>query len=98
MGGPGGGKLATTPAKATTSFLDSVLLLKNRTVLGIFLGFFAYDYVWFVFITWLPGYLVLERQFTPNEMAVYSSVPYLPMSVIIHALRSLQRLVGQARL
>jgi MFS transporter, ACS family, D-galactonate transporter len=74
---------ATTPARSKTSFRDSVLLLKDRTVLGIFLGFFAYDYVWFVFITWLPGYLVLERQFTPNEMAVYSSVPYLPMSVII---------------
>ncbi|MCM3874321.1 MAG: MFS transporter [Pyrinomonadaceae bacterium] len=74
---------ASTPLKNQTSFRDSLLLLKNRTVLGIFLGFFAYDYVWFVFITWLPGYLVLERQFTPNEMAVYSSVPYLPMSVII---------------
>ena len=50
---------------------------------GIFLGFFAYDYVWFVFINWLPGYLVLERKFTAAEMGVYSSVPYLAMSVII---------------
>jgi nitrate/nitrite transporter NarK len=52
-------------------------------VFGIFLGFFAYDYVWFVFITWLPGYLLLERHFTPQEMGVYSAAPYLPMSVII---------------
>ena len=59
------------------------MLLRNRSVLGIFLGFFAYDYVWFVFITWLPGYLALERNFTPSEMAIYSSVPYLPMSAII---------------
>jgi dipeptide/tripeptide permease len=59
--------------------------LRHRSVLGIFLGFFAYDYVWFVFITWLPGYLALERGFSPDEMAVYSSVPYLPMSAIIIA-------------
>ncbi len=68
-----------------TSFWKSFLLLRHKSVFGIFLGFFAYDYVWFVFITWLPGYLVLERQFTPQEMAVYSAVPFLPMSVIIIA-------------
>jgi ACS family glucarate transporter-like MFS transporter len=65
------------------TLLQAVMLLRRRTVLGIFLGFFAYDYVWFVFITWLPGYLSLERGFSPDEMAVYSSVPYLPMSAII---------------
>src|SRR5438094_3812110 len=71
------------PATTNASFFQSLMLLKNRSVFGIFLGFFPYDYVWFVFITWLPGYLALERNFTPREMAIYSSVPYLPMSVII---------------
>jgi MFS transporter, ACS family, D-galactonate transporter len=71
------------PAATNASFFESLMLLKRRSVLGIFLGFFAYDYVWFVFITWLPGYLTLERHFTPSEMAIYSSVPYLPMSAII---------------
>src|SRR5438270_1585063 len=71
------------PATTNASFFESLMLLKNRSVFGIFLGFFAYDYVWFVFITWLPGYLALERSFTPIRMAVYSSVPYLPMSAII---------------
>jgi ACS family glucarate transporter-like MFS transporter len=65
------------------SFLQTVMLLRRRSVFGIFLGFFAYDYVWFVFITWLPGYLSIERNFSPQELAVYSSVPYLPMSAII---------------
>jgi MFS transporter, ACS family, D-galactonate transporter len=75
----------STDSKSSSgiSFLASLALLKKRSVLGIFLGFFAYDYVWFVFITWLPGYLTLERNFTAREMAVYSSVPYLPMSAII---------------
>ncbi len=55
----------------------------NRNVLGIFLGFFAYDYAWFVYLNWLPGYLVIERKFTPKEMGIYSSVPYLAMLAII---------------
>jgi MFS transporter, ACS family, D-galactonate transporter len=76
---------ATSPqsSQAPTSFWDGLLLLKHKSVFGIFLGFFAYDYVWFVFITWLPGYLTFERHFTPAEMGIYSAVPYLPMSVII---------------
>jgi MFS family permease len=72
------------PKKTDMSLLQTVMLLRRRTVFGIFLGFFAYDYVWFVFITWLPGYLI-ERGFSPDEMALYSSVPYLPMSAIIIA-------------
>jgi ACS family glucarate transporter-like MFS transporter len=70
-------------AAPDTSFWKSLLLLRHKSVFGIFLGFFAYDYVWFVFITWLPGYLVLERKFTTQEMGVYSAAPYLPMSLII---------------
>jgi len=67
---------------AELSFLQTLALLRRRTVMGIFLGYFAYDYVWFIFVTWLPTYL-FERKFSPSEMAVYSSVPYLPMSAII---------------
>ncbi len=73
------------PPKNEMSLLQTVMLLRRRTVFGIFLGFFAYDYVWFVFITWLPGYLSLDRGFSPHEIAVYSSVPYLPMSALIIA-------------
>ena len=47
------------------TFASSFGLLRHRTVLGTFLGFFAFDYVWFVFVYWLPGYLRLERHFTP---------------------------------
>ena len=65
------------------TFASSFGLLRHRTVLGTFLGFFAYDYVWFVFVFWLPGYLRLERHFTPAQMAFHSSVPFLVMSVVI---------------
>jgi ACS family glucarate transporter-like MFS transporter len=65
------------------TFASSFGLLRHRTVLGTFLGFFAFDYVWFVFVYWLPGYLRLERHFTPAEMAFYASVPFLVMTVVI---------------
>jgi len=65
------------------TFASSFGLLRHRTVLGTFLGFFAFDYVWFVFVYWLPGYLRLERHFTPAQMAFHSSVPFLIMSVVI---------------
>ncbi len=67
------------------SFWNSLALLKQRSVFGIFLGFFAYDYAWFVFITWLPRYLTKERGFTDSEMAIYSAAPFLIMSAIIIA-------------
>lgn len=76
---PGSGSAA--PAQFT--FASSFGLLRHPTVLGTFLGFFAFDYVWFVFVYWLPGYLRLERHFTPAEMAFYSSVPFVVMSVVI---------------
>jgi ACS family D-galactonate transporter-like MFS transporter len=76
--------VSTEPAQRQgSSFIESILLLRNRNIFGIFLGFFAYDYAWFVFLSWLPGYLMLERNFTASEMAVYSAVPYLAMSGII---------------
>jgi ACS family D-galactonate transporter-like MFS transporter len=68
---------------SSLSFRSGVALLRHRTVLGIFLGYFAYDYVWFVFVTWLPSYLIIARKFTTTETAFYSSVPYLIMMGVI---------------
>ena len=74
---------ASSTASNRFTFASSFGLLRHRTVLGTCLGFFAFDYVWFVFVYWLPGYLRLERHFTPSEMAFYSSVPFLVMSIVI---------------
>ncbi len=78
---------AVASTKATenkrTSFLEALALLKNRTVFGIFLGFFAFDYVWFLYTRWLSGYLVLERKVTAGELAFWTSFPFLVMSGFI---------------
>ena len=74
---------APAAIKKSASFVESLALLKDRTVFGIFLGFFAYDYVWFVYTRWLAGYLVIERKLSKPELAFWTSVPFLLMSVII---------------
>src|SRR5262249_36214909 len=76
------------PAQASTekqgaSFMESLALLKHRSALGVFLGFFAYNYVWNVFLSWLPSYLETERKFTKIEMGVLNAIPLMVMSVII---------------
>ena len=68
---------------ARFTFGSTFGLLRHPTVLGTFLGFFAYDYVWFVFTSWLPGYLRIERHFTPAQIAFHTSAPFVAMSVVI---------------
>ena len=65
------------------SFMEGLALFRQRSVIGIFLGFFAFDYAWFVFVNWLPSYLVLERKFSKGEAAIYGSLPFIVMSVVI---------------
>lgn len=78
-----GGVGSKAPQTSKPSFFSSFMFLRHRSVLGIFLGFFAYDYAWYVFLTWLPTYLKDERKFTTAEMGVYSAAPLVAMSAII---------------
>jgi sugar phosphate permease len=71
------------PEQQSASLIESLALLKHRSVLGIFFGFFAYNYVWNVFQNWLPTYLVRERGFTKIEMGIFNMMPLVAMSVII---------------
>lgn len=79
---PATGKGPAAPASGA-SFGESLTLFRRRSVIGIFLGFFAYDYAWFVYVSWLPAYLMMERHFGTREMGIYSAVPYMAMSAVI---------------
>jgi MFS transporter, ACS family, D-galactonate transporter len=76
--GPG-----TRKREGALSLRQSVTLLRDRRIAGIFLGFFAYDYVWFLLLRWTPVYLSVERNFSPREIALASSVPYLAVAFLI---------------
>ncbi len=50
------------------------LLLSNRDLIGICLGFFCFDYYWYLLVTWLPDYLVTVRHFTILHAGVYALI------------------------
>jgi len=56
---------------------DWMALLKRREIWGISLGYFGYLYVFYVYITWMPSYLILTRGFTILKAGLYSSLPFL---------------------
>jgi ACS family D-galactonate transporter-like MFS transporter len=53
----------------------------NRNLLGICLGFFCFDYYWYLFVTWLPDYLVTVRHLTILRAGLYAALPYLVFGV-----------------
>jgi len=52
-------------------------LLRNRTVLGLVCCKFFQDYLFYLFVTWLPGYLIMGRGFTIMKMGWYASLPWI---------------------
>ncbi|MFO1501119.1 MAG: MFS transporter [Verrucomicrobiota bacterium] len=52
-----------------------------RDLIGICLGFFCFDYYWYLLVTWLPDYLVNVRQLTILKAGIYASLPFLIFGV-----------------
>jgi MFS transporter, ACS family, D-galactonate transporter len=50
--------------------------LLSRNLLGICLGFFCFDYYWYVLVTWLPDYLVTVRRLTLLQAGFYASLAF----------------------
>lgn len=65
---------AAAQPKPNTPWLQ---LLTNRASLGIFLAKFCGDYLYYMFLTWVPSYLVMERGFSILKMGFYASLPFL---------------------
>ncbi|HLZ91501.1 MAG TPA: MFS transporter [Candidatus Acidoferrum sp.] len=60
---------------------DLLEILEHRAAWGTFLGLFAYNYLSYFLITWLPFYLVHERHFSISTMSVVSGVAFLGTAV-----------------
>src|ERR1700760_293003 len=52
-------------------------LLKVRSVWGMVLGQAGYLYVYYVFATWLPGYLALEQHMSIMSTGLYAMLPFV---------------------
>ncbi|OHX11491.1 MFS transporter [Chromobacterium sphagni] len=52
-------------------------LLRQRKVWGLSIGFAAYGYVFYLFLTWLPGYLVQSMHMSILKSAWFSAIPWM---------------------
>jgi MFS family permease len=64
-------------AVATERGIPWMALLRNRTVLGLVCCKFFQDYLFYLFVTWLPAYLIMGRGFTVMKMGWYASLPWI---------------------
>jgi ACS family D-galactonate transporter-like MFS transporter len=71
-------KRANESRRLAAKFL---LLIRNRNLLGICLGFFCFDYYWYLLVTWLPDYLVTVRHLTILRAGFYASLPFFVFGV-----------------
>jgi len=51
-------------------------LLKQRKVWGLSIGFAAYGYCFYLFLTWLPGYLVQTMHMSIIKSASFAAIPW----------------------
>lgn len=52
-------------------------LLRNRKVWGLTIGFAAYGYSFYLFLTWLPGYLVQTMHMSILKSASFAAIPWI---------------------
>ena len=54
----------------------------KKAVWGIFLGYFCYGYVWYLYISWLPGYFFDRLHFSINDTGWWTGFSYTGMALI----------------
>ena len=72
----GGAQPESTSARATSTSSLSYLIAQPK-VLGLCLGFAAYNYSFYFLLTWLPSYLATALGLDLFHSVVYTSVPWL---------------------
>ena len=75
-----GEQAVVSPASAASTPIRWSALL-NRNLLGICLGFFCFDYYWYILVTWLPDYLVTIRHLSIVQAGFYGSLVFFTFGV-----------------
>ena len=69
------GQIAASPAGMLAH------LLRSRKVWGLSIGFAAYGYCFYLFLTWLPGYLVQTMHMSILQSAGFAAIPWMCATV-----------------
>jgi len=71
--------VASPPSGMSSPMRWSAFL--NRNLLGICLGFFCFDYYWYVLVAWLPDYLVVVHHLSIVQAGFYASLAFFTFGV-----------------
>jgi cyanate permease len=74
---PSRGEALNTPLQEAERSIRWATLLRYRTTWGLMLGQAGYLYIYYVFATWLPGYLVLQRKLSVLTTGFVGMLPFL---------------------
>ncbi len=77
---PKGLGLATATNAKPASILE---ILKQRSAWGTFAGLFCFNYLWYFLITWLPFYLVRQRNFSLQTMSLIGGAAFLALAISV---------------
>ncbi len=66
-----------TPLSSRISFSQTLQLFRYRTFWGMVLGNFGLVYLAWLYITWLPGYLEIERHMSVARAGIFAGIPQL---------------------
>jgi sugar phosphate permease len=61
---------------ATAQRIPWLSLFRYRSTWGIAFGQMGYLYAYFFFVSWLPGYLILERKMTLLKSGIVAALPF----------------------
>jgi ACS family D-galactonate transporter-like MFS transporter len=75
---PVGRGLAVSSTARAPGILE---ILEQRSAWGTFLGLFAYNYLSYFLLTWLPSYLVHERHFSMQKMGGIGGAAYFILAI-----------------
>jgi MFS transporter, ACS family, D-galactonate transporter len=56
-------------------------IVRQRAAWGTFLGLLCINYAWYFLLTWMPYWMVKERHFSLDHMALFGSIPYAGAAV-----------------
>ncbi|CAN7366975.1 MFS transporter [Pseudoduganella sp. LjRoot289] len=71
-----GGASPEGPSEAGAMNMLGYLLTKSK-IWGLTIGFAAYGYTFYLFLTWLPGYLVQTMHMSILKSAGFAAIPWL---------------------
>jgi MFS transporter, ACS family, D-galactonate transporter len=67
---------AVSQSKAGATAASLLYLLGRKKIIGLSLGFSAYNYCFYLMLTWLPSYFTQALHLTLHQSVIYTSIPW----------------------